>query len=145
LELPPDIKVVPKGLRSFDEGDAGFFIHLLPGPRRPDGLPGSLHFWKTRIEETEPDKTFRVGLMYGPSGCGKSSLVKAGLIPRLADHVTAVYVEATSTDTEDRLLAALKNYCPYLSPKSSLRAALRRKDAIPEGRKVLLILGAADS
>ena len=33
------------------------------------------------------DKTFRVGLIYGPSGCGKSSLVKAGLLPRLAGHV----------------------------------------------------------
>ena len=140
LELPPDIKVVPKGLRSFDEGDAGFFVHLLPGPYREDGLPESIHFWKTRIEEMEADKTFRVGLIYGPSGCGKSSLVKAGLIPRLADHVTPVYLLATPSDTENSLLAALKRHCPYLSPKSSLRAALRRKDEIPEGRKVLLIL-----
>ena len=33
--------------------------------------------------QTDPDATFRVGLIYGPSGCGKSSLVKAGLLPRL--------------------------------------------------------------
>jgi serine/threonine protein kinase len=77
------IKIVPKGLRSFDAHDADFFLELLPGPRDRDGLPDSLRFWKTRIEETDPDNTFAVGLIYGPSGCGKSSLVKAGLLPAL--------------------------------------------------------------
>src|SRR5271166_6350446 len=28
------VKVVPKGLRAFDEHDADFFLELLPGPRR---------------------------------------------------------------------------------------------------------------
>ena len=79
------IKVIPKGLRSFDEHDADFFLELLPGPRDRDGLPESIRFWKTRIETTDTDKTFRVGLIYGPSGCGKSSLVKAGLLPRLRE------------------------------------------------------------
>ena len=78
------IKIVPKGLRSFDAHDADFFLELLPGPRDRDGLPDSIRFWKTRIEQTDADKTFTVGLIYGPSGCGKSSLVKAGLLPRLA-------------------------------------------------------------
>jgi hypothetical protein len=33
-------KVVPKGLRSYDKDDAGFFLDLLPPPRHPDdGLP----------------------------------------------------------------------------------------------------------
>jgi serine/threonine protein kinase len=73
------IKIVPKGLRSFDAHDADFFLELLPGPRDRNGLPHSLRFWKTRIEETDADATFTVGLIYGPSGCGKSSLVKAGL------------------------------------------------------------------
>src|SRR5262249_53334087 len=45
------VKIVPKGLRSFDAQDANFFLELLPGPRDRDGLPDSLHFWKTRIEE----------------------------------------------------------------------------------------------
>ena len=89
------IKIVPKGLRSFDAHDADFFLELLPGPRDRDGLPDSIRFWKTRIEETDADNTFSVGLIYGPSGCGKSSLVKAGLLPRLSDDVIAVYVEAT--------------------------------------------------
>ena len=90
-----------KGLRSFDAHDADFFLELLPGPRDRDGLPDSLRFWKTRIEENDPDKTFPVGLIYGPSGCGKSSLVKAGLLPRLAEHVLAVYVEATAGRDRD--------------------------------------------
>ena len=32
------IKIVPKGLRSFDAHDADFFLALLPGPRDRDGL-----------------------------------------------------------------------------------------------------------
>src|SRR6202035_3602898 len=84
------LKIVPKGLRSFDAHDADFFLELLPGPRDRDGLPDSIRFWKNRIEETDPDDTFTVGLIYGPSGCGKSSLVKAGLLPRLADTVIPV-------------------------------------------------------
>jgi len=67
-----------------------FFLELLPGPRDRDGLPDSIRFWKARIETTDADNTFAVGLIYGPSGCGKSSLVKAGLLPRLAQSVTAV-------------------------------------------------------
>jgi hypothetical protein len=98
------IKIIPKGLRSFDRNDADFFLELLPGPRDRDGLPESLRFWKTRIESTDPDATFKVGLIYGPSGCGKSSLVKAGLLPRLDTDVLAVYIEATSEETEARLL-----------------------------------------
>ena len=101
------VKIVPKGLRSFDAHDADFFLELLPGPRDRDGLPDSIRFWKTRIEETDADNTFTVGLIYGPSGCGKSSLVKAGLLPRLSDDVIAVYVEATAEETEARLLERL--------------------------------------
>src|SRR5262249_31049808 len=57
--LDPDrrpIKVVPKGLRSFDEHDADFFLDLLPGPRDRDGLPEGLRFWKTRVESIDPDR-----------------------------------------------------------------------------------------
>src|SRR5262249_12162257 len=96
------VKIVPKGLRSFDAHDADFFIELLPGARDRDGLPDSIRFWRARIEATTPDATFSVGLLYGPSGCGKSSLVKAGLLPRLAKPVTTVYVEATGEETEAR-------------------------------------------
>src|SRR5262249_43496469 len=58
------LKIVPKGLRSFDAHDADFFLELLPGPWDRDGLPDSLRFWKTRIEEKDADATFTVGLIY---------------------------------------------------------------------------------
>jgi hypothetical protein len=137
------VKVVPKGLRSFDAHDADFFLELLPGPRDREGLPDGLRFWKTRAEEADADDTFAVGLIYGPSGCGKSSLVKAGLLPRLAGHVVAVYVEATAQDTEARLLKGLRKGCPDLPDGLGLTeavAALRRGQGLPAGRKVLLVL-----
>jgi hypothetical protein len=135
--------VVPKGLRSFDAHDADFFLGLLPGPRDRDGLPESIRFWKTRIEETDPDRTFAVGLLYGPSGCGKSSLVKAGLLPRLARRVLAVYVEATAEETEARLLRGLRRHCPGLPEGLGLAdtlAALRRGQGLAAGQKVLVVL-----
>jgi serine/threonine protein kinase/formylglycine-generating enzyme required for sulfatase activity len=137
------IKIVPKGLRSFDGHDADFFLELLPGPRDRDGLPDSIRFWKTRLEETDPDEAFSVGLLYGPSGCGKSSLVKAGLLPRLADHVLPVYVEATADETESRLIRALRKRCPGLPDNLNVKetlAALRRGQGIARGGKVLLVL-----
>ncbi|MCC7421747.1 MAG: protein kinase, partial [Planctomycetaceae bacterium] len=117
-------RVVPKGLRSFDAGDADFFLDLLPGPRDRDGLPDSIRFWKTRIEETDPESTFAVGLIYGPSGCGKSSLVKAGLQPRLAGHVVPIYIEATADDTEARLLNRLRKRCPGMSQGVDLNGTI---------------------
>jgi formylglycine-generating enzyme required for sulfatase activity len=138
--VPP---VVPKGLRAFDAGDADFFLELLPGPRDRHGLPDSLRFWKTRAEAADPEHAFRAGLLYGPSGCGKSSLVKAGLLPRLAGHVVVVYLEATPADTEARLLRALRRRFPALpdgpGPAAAL-ALLRRGTGLPAGKKVLLVL-----
>jgi serine/threonine protein kinase/formylglycine-generating enzyme required for sulfatase activity len=137
------IKIVPKGLRSFDAHDADFFLELLPGPRDRDGLPDSIRFWKTRIEEPDAEQTFAVGLIYGPSGCGKSSLVKAGLLPRLSNGVIAVYVEATAEETESRLLNGLRKRCAALSDNLPLRetlAALRRGQGIAVGKKVLIVL-----
>jgi hypothetical protein len=116
---------------------------LLPGPRDRDGLPDSIACWKTRIEETDPDNTFTVGLLYGPSGCGKSSLVKAGLLPRLSEQVIAVYVEATANETESRLLHGLRKRCPDLPGEHTLRETvngLRRGVGVPAGQKVLIVL-----
>jgi serine/threonine protein kinase/formylglycine-generating enzyme required for sulfatase activity len=137
------LRIIPKGLRPFDAHDADFFLELLPGPRDREGLPDSVRFWKTRIEETDPDNTFAVGLLYGPSGCGKSSLVRAGLLPRLSADVIAVYVEATAQETEPRLLNGLRKRCPALPAHLGLKealAALRRGQGLPAGKKVLLVL-----
>jgi serine/threonine protein kinase/formylglycine-generating enzyme required for sulfatase activity len=137
------IRIVPKGLRSFDANDADFFLELLPGPRDRNGLPDSIRFWKTQIEEPNPDNTFSVGLIYGPSGCGKSSLVKAGLLPRLAKAVTPVYVEATADETEIRLLKGLRRQVPDLPGNLGLiesLAAMRRGRFLESGQKVLIVL-----
>lgn len=134
-----DIRIVPRGLRSFDASDADFFLDLLPGPRNRDGLPESIQFWKTRLEETDPARTFSVGLIYGPSGCGKSSLVKAGLLPGLSDEIVAIYAEATPDETETRILRGLRKQLPELPAESGLvetLTLLRRK----AGRKVVIIL-----
>src|SRR5262249_46361889 len=114
-----------------------------PGPRDRDGLPDSIRFWKTKIEEVDADETFAVGLLYGPSGCGKTSLVKAGLLPRLAGHGLAVYLEATPLDTESRLLRGLRKQWPELAPGLGVAeavAALRRGRGLPGGKKVLIVI-----
>jgi serine/threonine protein kinase/formylglycine-generating enzyme required for sulfatase activity len=137
------IPIVPRGLRSFEADDADFFLQLLPGPRDRFGLPQVLRFWKSRIEETDPEKTLRVGLIYGPSGCGKSSLVKAGLLPRLADRVVSVFIEAAPDATEARLGAAIRKAVPGLPaelPLCELLAAIRRGQSLAPGRKLLLVL-----
>ena len=137
------IRIVPKGLRSFDQHDADFFLELLPGPRDRGGLPESIRFWKSRIEQTDADQSFSVGLIYGPSGCGKSSLVKAGLLPRLSGDVISVYLEATASETESRLLLSLRRHCASLPEDLGLRdslAYLRRGSALPRGKKLLIVL-----
>ncbi|MFI5457893.1 MAG: protein kinase, partial [Isosphaerales bacterium] len=137
------VRIVPKGLRSFDEHDADFFLELLPGPRDRDGLPESVRFWKTRIEEFDAEKTFRVGLIYGPSGCGKSSLLKAGLLPRLGKQVVTVAVEATGDETEARLLRAVRRACSDLPPELGLAGSLVavRQWRLPRaGQKLVLVI-----
>ena len=84
-----------------------------------------------------------MGLIYGPSGCGKSSLVKAGLLPRLANHVLSVYVEASPEETETRLLKALRKASPDLTPELGLVDALaivRKGRVLRSGQKVLIVL-----
>jgi serine/threonine protein kinase/formylglycine-generating enzyme required for sulfatase activity len=137
------IQIVPKGLRSFDAGDADFFLDLLPGPRDREGLPESIRFWKARIESRDHDSSFAIGLLYGPSGCGKSSLVSAGLLPRLAPHVFRLRVEATADGTETRLLRGLQKLFPGLHPGAGLAEVLgmlRRGKQMAHGQKLLMVL-----
>ena len=137
------VTIVPRGLRSFGPDDADFFLELLPGARARDGLPESIRFWKTRIEETDSDKTFDVGLIYGPSGCGKSSLMKAGLLPHLSKAVVAIYIEATPDDTEARILRGLRKRLPGLPDGLGLVETftlLRRGGGYSDGRKVVVVM-----
>jgi formylglycine-generating enzyme required for sulfatase activity len=146
---PPPHPIEPimyKGLRTFDVEDAGFFLALLPGPRRGDGMPESVRFWKDRVEAVEGARTFSVGVLYGPSGGGKSSFVKAGLMPNLdRGRVQAVCIEATPGGTEARLLVELRRVFPSLPPEVNLpdAVALLREDRerrIAGERKLFLVL-----
>jgi hypothetical protein len=131
----PQVKIVPRGLRSFDEQDHAWYLRLVPGPR-DRGLPSAIRFWKDRLERVDPDDTSKVGLLYGPSGCGKSSLIKAGLIPALAEFVLPIYVEATAQDTEATLLRKLRQAFPDLPADASLSqtlAALCQQPALAAG------------
>jgi len=135
--------VIPKGLRAFDEHDSDFYLQLLPGVPDRDGLPPVLQPWKSKIEETDPDRTFRVGVMLGPSGSGKSSLLRAGLLPRLGPHVRAVYVEAASAGTEARLHRGLARAFPELPAGEglvTLAALLRKGLHLRSGQKLLIVL-----
>lgn len=137
--------VVPKGLRSFGPEDAEFFLRLLPGPHDREGLPESLKFWKARIESSDPESAFRVGLIHGPSGCGKTSLIRAGLLPRLGKSVVPIYVEALRDGTEDRLLGKLQRALRKVQASTetdlvSALAALRQGAGLEPGQKALIVL-----
>ena len=136
------VRVVPKGLRSFDAKDSEFFLELLPGPFDRTGLPEALRFWKNRIEATDADESFRVGLVYGPSGCGKSSLMKAGLLPRLSPKIESIYIEATPEDTTGKLLRSIQKRIPEASGANLADALsiIRRRKLVPSGGKLLLVI-----
>ena len=133
---------MPKGLRPFGAGDSDYFLDLLPGTPDGRGLPESIAYWKDRIEDAVPGKSFRVGIIYGPSGCGKSSLIRAGLLPNLADHVLPVDIEATADKTESSVLDGLRERCPG-APGSGLVetiSTLGMGSGLPDGKSKVLII-----
>lgn len=136
------VAVIPRGLRAFQADDADFFLELLPGARDRDGLPESVRFWKSRLEATDPDLSFAVGILLGPSGSGKSSLIRAGVVPHLDDSVTVVQLETHPQDTEAKLLRRIKRRVPALEGVESLREALlaiRLERGLPAGRKLVIV------
>lgn len=135
-----DLRVVPKGLNSFNSNESEGFLQLLSGPRDRTGLPESLRYWKQRIESRDAESSFRIGLLSGPSGSGKSSLVKAGLIPRLDSAVQCVFLEADSLTTEDRLLTKCQTVLKDSSHERNLvqSTSLLRRNS--DGKKYLLVI-----
>ncbi|MEL6104390.1 MAG: protein kinase [Planctomycetota bacterium] len=134
------LTVVPKGLRSFDSGDAEFFLSLLPGPRDRFGVPDSIRFWVQRLTST--DLELPIGLIYGPSGSGKSSFVRAGLIPRLPRRFRHVYIACSKQHTETDLRRSLRKHV-HLPPESDnqLSDLLRRaRKGLRSGSKLLIVL-----
>ncbi|WP_210421375.1 bifunctional serine/threonine-protein kinase/formylglycine-generating enzyme family protein [Mariniblastus fucicola] len=115
------VKIVPQGLRPFSSDDADFFLQLLPGVRDKAGMPRSIRFWKSKIE----DAAFEVGVLFGPSGSGKSSFAKAGMLPSLDRSVHPVYVEATANDTAVRALNQLRNQVALPKEIDSLAKAIQ--------------------
>ena len=133
---------MPKGLRSFDANDSDFFLELLPGPRDQDGLPESIRFWKHRIEDSD-DLTFTVGVIYGPSGCGKSSLVKAGLLPRLARRVISGLRRGDPRRDRDPAPERAQEKARHLAADLDLTqtiGAIRQGQGLRADQKVLLVL-----
>jgi eukaryotic-like serine/threonine-protein kinase len=139
---PAAARVIPRGLRAFGKEDADFFLTLLPGPRGRDGLPESIRFWKSRIEQNDDDPSFSVGLLYGPSGGGKSSLVRAGLLPRLSPKFQTIYVEASPDKTEAQLLQGLRRQLDPAHHDDGLVEAMiaAREGGISADHKILIVL-----
>ncbi len=139
----PSPSLSARGLRPYEHADRDTFLDLVPGPRGRDGLPECISFWKRRIEASADTEAFPVGVIYGPTGSGKSSLVRAGLIPRLAESVCCVYVESTMEGTEERLLRSLRSRFPALAAYEDAAGILRE---LRQGRnavgpqKVLIVL-----
>ena len=134
---------LPRGLRSFSLEDSSFFLNLLPGPRARNGLPESVLFWKNRIENFGALESLPIGLIFGASGCGKSSFVRAGLIPQLSNDIKTIYVEATTEETEIRILKALRQQFQELPNDVSLPdafALIRDNGFLDAGGKLLVVI-----
>ncbi len=137
------LAIAPPGLRSFDSRDAKPFLRLLPGTLNNDGLPESIQFWKRRIESVDGDGDFEIGVLYGPSGCGKSSLVKAGILPRIDDRVTTLYVQASPNGVEKDLQRLLQQKLPEVPLGDDLHQSLCRLRELQRahiGRKTLIVI-----
>ena len=135
--------LVPKGLRAFDIEDQDVFLDLLPGPRGRDGLPHSLRFWKKRVDGQSVVDPMAVGVLYGPSGSGKTSLIKAGLLPRLASTTQVIYLDSYDQAAEQALCDGIFRIAGKKSlaiPLPELASQVRSGKLIPRGIKLLLVL-----
>lgn len=143
LDTPGEVAVVPKELRSYDEHDAAFFLRLVPGLKDSGGIPPSVRFWASRLNDPN-DTSFSVGLIWGPSGCGKSSIVRAGLFPILDKHVLPIRIEAAPQTTETRIRNALLKMCPIHNSRATLRSiieGLAAGEQLPKGiTRVVLVI-----
>lgn len=119
------VVVRPKGLQAFDASDCVFYPNLLPGPR-VNGLPEPIAYWTSKIGcQDENMSSFKVGAIYGPSGCGKSSLVKAGILPHLDEHVKPLYIDCNHGRSEERIVNRLQRVVPRLDGSWKLARVLR--------------------
>ena len=91
------VKVVPKGLRSFDRARRRLLPRACcPAPGTGTALPESLRFWKTRIEPTDPDADVPGGADLRPVGLRQVVAGEGGAAsPAGAGTCKPVYIEAT--------------------------------------------------
>jgi serine/threonine protein kinase/formylglycine-generating enzyme required for sulfatase activity/energy-coupling factor transporter ATP-binding protein EcfA2 len=134
-------EVIPKGLRSYDENDAEFFLQLLPGPYDRKGMPESVRSWIQRISNRGKNSQMAMAI-YGPSGCGKSSLIKAGVIPKLSEDCLCVVLDAVPGETETVLTRELRTLFPLATGDTltEILASVRRKQLIPNNGKLLIVI-----
>ena len=135
------VRIVPKGLRSFDAGDVEFFLSLLPGPTDRFGVPDSIRFWQQAFRKE--DDELPIGLLYGPSGSGKTSFVRAGLIPRLSEEFYCVRVECTANTTEKDIVHAISRCLDEPVDDygvHDLLYQLRAGRIMRRGRRMLIVL-----
>ena len=109
------VKVVPKGLRSFDEHDADFFLELLPGPRRGGRTPREHPLLE------DPDRGDRPGQDL-PGGCDLRAVrlrqVVAGQGGLTAQSGRTHPVDSSRSDpdeTETRLLKGFRKPMPRIA------------------------------
>lgn len=143
--MSPDlrIRIVPKGLRAFDQNDHDFFLSLLPGPRDRFGIPESVRFWQARLDPQRQVEDVAIGLIYGPSGCGKSSFVRAALIPHLSPGVVPVYVDCSNRNLEEYISSRIGHEIHLVEGSGSLVEIVRELRVgkhLRGGDRVLLIL-----
>jgi len=107
------LKIVPKGLRSFDAHGRRVLLELLPGARTGTGCPRVSVSGRPALRK--PDRAGIFGRFdLWPLGLRQIVAGQGGPIARLAEHVISVYVEATTDETEARLLNTLRKRCPGL-------------------------------
>ena len=113
-ESGPGPQADPAGTAKFRRRHADFFLELLPGPHDRDGLPDSIRFWKSRIEE--PTRTRRSGWVscMAPVAAASRRWSRPVCCPDWTQDVLPIYVEATAADTEVRLIKALRRQCRNL-------------------------------
>lgn len=136
-------RIAPVGLQPFGAQDAEYYWDLIPGHRDLEGIPETVRFWKTRIEERDAGRTYSVGVLFGPSGGGKTSFVRAGLLPVLSAAVIPVYVDAEADDAEAHLLASVRRMLPELPSACGLGealAAVRQGRYLQGDQKLLMVL-----
>lgn len=105
----PTSRLIPPRFQPFGAMDSGVYLNLLPPPAAGATLTSPIAFWKERLEERGTERVLRLRalLLSGPAGVGKSSLLRAGVLPRLAPFVRPVVIEAERGETSARLWAAL--------------------------------------